>query len=133
MNLGGAAQGGVIDILFGRPDGTLFAANQPTMGEMPAWLRSDDGGHTWQAPPQTPGLYWVIDGKFFDDLHGVVGRDDVTRVTDDGGETWQVGRFAARDLPAHRVRAARGRSLLRGGLPRPASPAAASCGATTAA
>jgi photosystem II stability/assembly factor-like uncharacterized protein len=91
LNLGGEAQGGAIDILFGRPDGTLFAANQPTMGETPAWLRSDDGGRTWQAPPQTPGLYWVIDGKFFDDQHGVVGRDEVTRVTDDGGETWHAG------------------------------------------
>ncbi len=91
LNLGGEAQGGVIDILFGRPDGTLFAANQPTSGETPAWLRSDDGGRTWQAPPQTPGLYWVTDGTFFDNQHGVVGRDDTTRITADGGETWQVG------------------------------------------
>jgi photosystem II stability/assembly factor-like uncharacterized protein len=91
VNSGGAAVGGVIDILFRRPDGTLFAANQPTMGEIPAWLRSDDGGHTWQVPAQTPGLYWVIDGAFFDDLRGVVGRDDTTRITSDGGQTWQVG------------------------------------------
>lgn len=90
-NFGGAAQGGMIDLLLRRPDGVLYAANQPTSGEVPAWLRSDDGGGTWQVPAQTPNLYWVTDGAFYDDQRGVVGRDDQTRVTADGGATWQPG------------------------------------------
>ena len=76
--------------IYHRPDGVLFAANQPTMGEDPAWLRSEDGGHTWTVPPQSPGLYWALTGGFFDNQRGMVGYDDLIRATFDGGGTWQA-------------------------------------------
>lgn len=95
-NLGGLATGAEILGFFARPDGALFAANQPSSGQTPAWLRSDDGGQSWSAPAQTPGLYWVQAGAFRDGAHGVVGSYEQLRTTTDGGLTWQ----ALGNLPA---------------------------------
>ena len=90
-----------------RPDGTLFAANQPTSASDPqGWLRSDDGGYHWAALVDPPNFRWASDGKFFDSDHGVVGSYQNIAWTDNGGDTWQetllpgdnrVSRFA---LPA---------------------------------
>lgn len=88
-NLGGEATGAQIMGLHRRPDGVLFAANQPTSLETPAWLRSDDGGRTWFVPAQTPGLYWAFAGSFFDNQRGVVGDQEQIRATFDGGASWQ--------------------------------------------
>jgi len=88
INLGGQALHAAVEAFFARPDGRLFAANQPTSGETPAWLRSDDGGATWFVPPTTPGLYWAFEGGFYDSSRGVIGMYEQMRATTNGGDTW---------------------------------------------
>ncbi|HOX24330.1 MAG TPA: FlgD immunoglobulin-like domain containing protein [Candidatus Krumholzibacteria bacterium] len=78
-----------IDFLVARPDGVLFAQNQPSSGfEVQSWLRSDDHGATWTEPATPPGLRWVTAGEFLDAQRGVVGQYEFTRATADGGATW---------------------------------------------
>lgn len=89
-----AAVGAPILTIAARPDGVLFAANQPSsVGEPEAWLRSDDGGAHWFAPADAPGLRWVIDAAF-DATTGLAGSYADIRYSSDGGETW-----AASTLP----------------------------------
>ena len=94
-NYGAAAPNAVILALAASPGGALFAANQPTMGEASMWVRSDDGGLTWNVPSATPGLYWANGGAFLDDLHGATGQDVDIRSTSDGGATWQSSKLPA--------------------------------------
>jgi photosystem II stability/assembly factor-like uncharacterized protein len=77
-----------IRAIHDRGDGTLFAANQPSGGEEPLWLRSDDEGRSWYAPAETPGLYWAMEAAFADPWTGTVGDDHEIAYTSDGGETW---------------------------------------------
>jgi len=78
-----------IDIFVTRPDGVIFAQNQPSSGvDVQSWLRSDDGGATWTEPATPPGLRWVLAGRFFDNQRGVVGMYENLRATADGGESW---------------------------------------------
>jgi len=90
-NLGGEDGHASIEGVFVRPDGVVFAANQPTMGGTPAWLRSDDGGRHWHVPAHVPGLHWAFQGGFADDARGFVAYQEQIRATFDGGETWQAG------------------------------------------
>jgi photosystem II stability/assembly factor-like uncharacterized protein len=79
-----------------RPDGVIFAANQPNSGEQTqAWLRSDDEGATWTAPATTPGFWWIGAGGFADAMHGLVTYNQWLRLTDDGGATWTPAELAA--------------------------------------
>jgi photosystem II stability/assembly factor-like uncharacterized protein len=78
-----------ITIIGTRPDGTLFANNQPNSGtDNGTFYRSDDGGFSWYIPSQTPGLRWVTDIQFCNNQHGVLGSYNDIRYTTDGGETW---------------------------------------------
>ena len=86
-----------IDTFVLRPDGVLFAANQPSFSnETEAWLRSDDGGLNWFLPANTPGLRWVREAMFLDNSLGLASWGYRVRLTDDGGETW-----TAADLPTN--------------------------------
>ncbi len=88
-NLCEAAVNAYILTFMLRPDGVLFAANQPSSGgDVQSWLRSDDGGTTWSVPASAPGLRWVYGADFLDNDHGVVVFDSEVRYTDDGGDTW---------------------------------------------
>ena len=72
-----------------RPDGVLFAANQPSFSiESQAWLRSDDGGLNWTTPTNSPGLRWINASVFLDNEHGLAAYRNQISITDDGGETW---------------------------------------------
>lgn len=88
-NFGQEAPGVPIEAFHKRPDGVLFAANQPNGGETTMWIRSDDGGLTWSVPAQTPGIAWPLFGGFFDNQRGFVGSYGDIRATFDGGDTWQ--------------------------------------------
>lgn len=88
VNLAEAAPSAPIMAFVSRPDGVLFAANQPSGGEDSAWLRSDDNGQSWTVPASGPGLYWIDDGKFFDSQRGVVGSYEEFRATTNGGASW---------------------------------------------
>ena len=89
INLTEGAPAAPMNDLLARPDGVLFAANQPnSSGLTQSWLRSDDGGLSWFAPARTPGL-WHVDAKgFFDDSSGLVTYRNLVRPTTDGGATW---------------------------------------------
>ncbi len=75
--------------LIRRPDGVVFAANQPTAGKDPCWLRSDDQGLSWFTPDNVPGLYWIDAQGFADADHGLLTYRNDVRTTTDGGDTWQ--------------------------------------------
>lgn len=83
-----------------RPDGVLFAANQPTSGEPSMWIRSDDGGLTWTEPAGSPGFYWVAAGVFRTATDGLTARRDSVAVTTDGGDTWT---YSALGAPSHSI------------------------------
>ncbi len=71
------------------PGGTLYASNQPTIGNDPGtWLRSDDGGQSWHEPAGSPGLKWAEPISFHDEMHGLTADDEEVRYTLDGGATW---------------------------------------------
>jgi photosystem II stability/assembly factor-like uncharacterized protein len=75
--------------IVGRPDGVLFAANQPNSIQLTqSWLRSDDGGTTWFTPAATPEVRWIDAKGFADDSNGLVTYRQWIRRTHDGGETW---------------------------------------------
>jgi photosystem II stability/assembly factor-like uncharacterized protein len=85
-----------ITIIGKRPDGKLFANNQPNTGvNNGTFYRSDDGGLTWYLPALSPGLRWVYDIKFSDDQHGVLGSYSDIRYTNDGGDTWNESSLPA--------------------------------------
>ena len=89
-NLTDAAPSAPMTDFVRRPDGVLFASNQPnSTGQPQGWLRSDDGGHHWTVPADRPDFRWVVDGKFVDSDHGVVGSDQNIAWTDNGGDSWQ--------------------------------------------
>ncbi len=74
-----------------RPDGTLFANNQPNSGtNNGSFFRSDNGGQSWYLPATPPGLRWVYDIQFADNQHGVLGSYGDIRYTLDGGATWNA-------------------------------------------
>jgi photosystem II stability/assembly factor-like uncharacterized protein len=74
-----------------RPDGTLFANNQPNSGtNNGSFFRSDNGGQSWYLPATPPGLRWVYDIQFADNQYGVLGSYGDIRYTLDGGATWNV-------------------------------------------
>jgi len=78
-----------------RPDGTLFANNQPNSGvDNGTFFRSDDGGKSWYVPEPSPGLRWVNDIRFYDDQHGVLGSYGDIRFTTDGGNSWSESSLA---------------------------------------
>jgi len=83
-----------INTIGTRPDGTLFANNQPSGGtDNGTFFRSDDGGESWYSPADPPGLRWVYDIQFYDDQHGVLGSYGDVRYTSDGGESWGEASF----------------------------------------
>ena len=85
-----------ITVIGRRPDGILFANNQPNSGtNNQTFLRSDDGGMSWYIPLQTPGLRWINDIQFFDNEHGVLGSYQDIRYTMDGGNTWNSSSLPA--------------------------------------
>ncbi len=80
-----------ISVIGKRPDGTLFANSLPaTVAETESFFRSDDDGLSWYLPENPPGLRWITDIQFSDDLHGVLGTSSDIRYTSDGGDSWQV-------------------------------------------
>jgi photosystem II stability/assembly factor-like uncharacterized protein len=85
-----------VNIIGKRPDGTLFANNQPNSGvNNGSFFRSDDGGSSWYIPSQTPDLRWVYDIQFSDNQHGVLGSYSDIRYTNDGGNTWNTSSLPA--------------------------------------
>lgn len=107
INLTDAGPNPPMNFLMARPDGVVFAANQPSQWQDPqAWLRSEDGGRHWAALADPPSFRWAQDGGFFDNTKGLVGSYADIAYTADGGATWletalpgehRVWRFA---LPA---------------------------------
>ena len=80
-----------ITVMGKRPDGTLFANNQPNSGiDNGSFYRSDDDGASWHLPVPSPGLRWVTDLQFYDDQYGVLGSYGDIRYTTDGGDSWNV-------------------------------------------
>ncbi len=78
-----------VTVIDKRPDGILFANNQPNSGtNNETFYRSDDNGYTWYVPAETPGIRWVTDIGFFDDQYGAAGSYQDIRYTHDGGNTW---------------------------------------------
>lgn len=100
--LAGEAPFASIFPIIPRPDGVLFAGNQPASGEPGMWIRSDDGGLTWTEPAGAPGFQQVGAGLFRDATHGIVTRRDSVAVTTDGGDTWTP---SALGLPDHSITA----------------------------
>ena len=95
-NLCDSAPAAPITDFVRRPDGVLFAANQPSSSGMTeSWLRSDDGGESWFVPAAVPGLRWINAGDFLDPDHGLVAYRSSLRLTDDGGDSWQMVELAA--------------------------------------
>ncbi len=70
------------------PSGKAFAG-----GRDQSWLRSDDGGETWEIPAATPGVNLVYCIEFLNDDFGLAGgymtpgHSNIVRTTD-GGESW---------------------------------------------
>jgi len=88
-----------ITVIGKRPDGTLFANNQPNSGtNNGTFFRSDDHGLNWYIPAEHPGLRWITDIVFFNDQYGVLGSYEDIRYTSDGGNTWED---AETGLPAN--------------------------------
>lgn len=85
-----------VSIIGSRPDGTLFANNQPNSGtNNGTFFRSNTGGNSWFVPEPSPGLRWVLDIQFADNQHGVLGAYEDVRYTLDGGDTWNSSSFPA--------------------------------------
>jgi photosystem II stability/assembly factor-like uncharacterized protein len=81
-----------ITIISKRPDGILFANNQPNTGiDNGTFFRSDNDGASWYVPDPSPGLRWVSDIQFFDNQYGILGSYGDIRYTADGGESWNAG------------------------------------------
>lgn len=90
LNLTDAGPSPPMNFLMSRPDGVLFAANQPSQWQDPqAWLQSEDGGRHWAALADPPSFRWAQDGGFFDNDRGLVGSYENVARTSDGGATWQ--------------------------------------------
>lgn len=78
-----------VNVIGKKPDGTLFANNQPNSGvDNGTFYRSDDDGASWFTPEPSPGLRWVNDIRFFDDQFGILGSYGDIRYTEDGGQSW---------------------------------------------
>ena len=85
-----------ITVIGKKPDGTLFANNQPNSGvNNGTFFRSDNGGLSWYLPNPSQGLRWVTDIRFFDNEYGVLGSYGDIRYTLDGGATWNTSSLPA--------------------------------------
>ncbi len=85
-----------IMVIGKKPDGTLFANNQPNSGiNNGTFFRSDDGGISWYVPDAGQNLRWVTDIGFFDNQFGILGAYSDIRYTTDGGETWEQSNLPA--------------------------------------